>query len=202
MLRFDVLADDVIALLDRLHLRQAVAGGISMGAGVALNLALRYSTRVRGLILVRPAWLDRPSPANLEPMVMMGHLLQRYGASEGKQRMLASAFYLDLLAAAPSAAQSLLAQFDHPRAEETASKYLRFPADVPNRDRRQWAAVRTPTLVIGNQVDPIHPFAYAEVLAATIPGAELVEVTAKSVDKDRHTAEVRAQIDRFLARVG
>ncbi len=45
LLRFATFADDVVALLDHLGVAEFVAGGISMGAGVALNLALRYPAR-------------------------------------------------------------------------------------------------------------------------------------------------------------
>src|SRR2546425_1684556 len=53
-LSFDSFADDVVALLDRLGVRQAIVGGTSMGAGVALNCAIRYPQRVVGLVLLRP----------------------------------------------------------------------------------------------------------------------------------------------------
>src|SRR5262249_57034897 len=61
-LTFDVFADDLVALLDCLGIGQAIIGGISMGAGVALNIAVRYPERVAGLVLSRPAWLDGPMP--------------------------------------------------------------------------------------------------------------------------------------------
>jgi pimeloyl-ACP methyl ester carboxylesterase len=57
---FDTFADDVIALADQLELARFVVGGISLGAGTALNLAIRYPGRVIALALCRPAWLDRP----------------------------------------------------------------------------------------------------------------------------------------------
>ena len=49
-------------MLNHLGLTRAVVGGISMGAGMALNAATRYPERVAGLVLARPAWLDRPMP--------------------------------------------------------------------------------------------------------------------------------------------
>jgi pimeloyl-ACP methyl ester carboxylesterase len=57
---FDTFADDVIALADQLELARFIVGGISLGAGTALNLAIRYPDRVAALVLCRPAWLDRP----------------------------------------------------------------------------------------------------------------------------------------------
>jgi len=65
-LRFSVFADDLRAILDALGFDRIIVGGISMGAGVALNFAVRNPTRVTGLILSRPAWLDTAYPANLE----------------------------------------------------------------------------------------------------------------------------------------
>jgi len=57
---FEVFADDVIALADHLRLARFIIGGISLGAGTALNLSIRYPDRVTTLVLCRPAWLDRP----------------------------------------------------------------------------------------------------------------------------------------------
>ena len=60
---FVTLADDLAALLDHLEIKRAVIGGISMGAGVAANFAVRWPERMLGLILVRPAWLgSSPCP--------------------------------------------------------------------------------------------------------------------------------------------
>jgi pimeloyl-ACP methyl ester carboxylesterase len=49
-LRYELMADDVAALLDELDLEQADVFGYSTGAAVALQLALRHPGRVRRLI--------------------------------------------------------------------------------------------------------------------------------------------------------
>lgn len=49
-LGFASFADDLLAMIDMLHLQQIAVGGISMGAAVALNFALRYPQRVLGLV--------------------------------------------------------------------------------------------------------------------------------------------------------
>ncbi len=41
-LRFNSFSNDIINLLDHLNLPKVVMGGISMGAGIALNFAVRY----------------------------------------------------------------------------------------------------------------------------------------------------------------
>jgi pimeloyl-ACP methyl ester carboxylesterase len=48
------LADDCIALLDHLGIRQAVVGGVDLGGHCALRAALRFPERIKGLVLVGP----------------------------------------------------------------------------------------------------------------------------------------------------
>jgi pimeloyl-ACP methyl ester carboxylesterase len=198
LLRFDVFADDVVALLDHLGIAQFVAGGISMGAGVAVNLALRYAPRVAGLILVRPAWLAQPSPANLDCMVEVGQWIRDYGIVQGRQGFLDSPLYRRLAQEAPYTADSLLAQFDEPRAADAWPRLLRLPAGAPNCHPGEWRKIAAPTLVIANHADLTHPFEYAQTLAAAIPRAQLVEVPSKAVDQKAHVAAVRRHIDNFL----
>jgi pimeloyl-ACP methyl ester carboxylesterase len=49
-LRYEFLADDIAALLDHLGLAQADLLGYSLGAGVALQVAIRHPGRVRRLV--------------------------------------------------------------------------------------------------------------------------------------------------------
>jgi len=48
----DDYAGDVIDLLDSLHLKQVVVGGLSMGGYVAFEFIRRWRSRVRGLVLM------------------------------------------------------------------------------------------------------------------------------------------------------
>ena len=64
-LSFDSFGDDLIGLLNHLGIARAVVGGISMGAGIALNAATRYPERIAGLVLARPAWLALPMPRRI-----------------------------------------------------------------------------------------------------------------------------------------
>ena len=52
-LDFNTMADDVIQVLHHLQIQQAIFGGISMGAAIAMNIAIRYPKYVNKLILVR-----------------------------------------------------------------------------------------------------------------------------------------------------
>ena len=61
----DVMADDVISLLDALQVEQAVVAGLSMGGYVALNIMRRHRRRVRALVLADTrAAADTPEGAH------------------------------------------------------------------------------------------------------------------------------------------
>jgi pimeloyl-ACP methyl ester carboxylesterase len=193
-------ADDLLAWLDHLHIDRAVVGGISMGAAVALNFALRYPARLLGLVLSRPAWLHRPRPENVRLFGHVARLIREHGPAKGRELFQQSEDYRELSHDSPDNAAGLLAQFDHPRAAETVVKLERIPNDTPNRDAAELRSIAAPTLVLANRQDVIHPFAYGEALAQDIPGAEFHELTPKSVSKERHGEDVQRFVGDFLVR--
>jgi pimeloyl-ACP methyl ester carboxylesterase len=191
-------ADDLLALMDSRGIGQAVLGGSSMGAAVALNLALRFPHRVCGLILARPCWIDRPLPPNARVFVSIARFLHQYGAIEGRERFGQSEEYRELSRQWPYVSRSLLDLFNDPRAEETAVKFERIANDAPCHDLSELAAIRVPTLVLANRDDPVHPFEYGELLANAIPHAQVCELTPKSESEERHAADMRRSIAEFL----
>ena len=193
-------ADDLVALLDHLGIDRAVVGGISMGAAVAVGTALRHKARVLGTVLSRPAWIDRPLPENARVFPHVAQFLLKFGAVEGLKRYRATPEYQTLLVDAPDAARSLEQQFTQPRAEECVVRLERIPHDSPCHDRAELRGIRVPTLVLGNRVDPVHPWAFAVETARLIAGSEVVELTPKSVDPARHVEQVQRAIDDFLTR--
>jgi pimeloyl-ACP methyl ester carboxylesterase len=202
-LSFDSFGDDLVALLDELALQQAIVGGISMGAGVALNVAMRYPGRVAGLVLSRPAWLDGPMPqANVTIYAQIAHLLQQYGASDGLKRFKESEVYRSIACSSPDAARSLLRQFENERALDGVERLIRLPSDRPIPRLGAAASITVPTLVLATRQDPMHPYEYGTILASSIPGATLKELTPKSIcSKEQHAAEVQNALEEFLAQV-
>jgi pimeloyl-ACP methyl ester carboxylesterase len=176
-----------------------VIGGISLGAAVAVNVALRYPDRVLGLVLVRPAWIDRPLPDNVSRYATIGGLIRSLGPRDGLARFRSSPEFLIMERESPDCARSLGAQFEHPRAVECVARLERLAADSPCSDVSAYGRLEMPTLILGNRQDPIHPWPLAGKLAEIIPGALLREVTAKSVSIDRHAADVTRSINVFLA---
>jgi pimeloyl-ACP methyl ester carboxylesterase len=192
------LADDLIFLLDRLDAKMGIVGGISLGAAVALNVALRYPERVLGLILVRPAWIDHPLPENVRRYGTIARLIREFGLKDGLARFRAMPEFQDTERESPDCAKSLVGQFEHPRAFECVARLERLAADAPCRNRALYRNICVPTLVVGNRQDPIHPWPLAEELSGLIVGATLREVTPKSVSLDRHAADVQSAIDGFI----
>lgn len=198
---FQSFGEDLLALMDHLSLERAIVGGISMGAALALHFTARWPERVEGLVLSRPAWLEAPCPWNVRMFGLVSGLLRKHGPGQGLAEFQRTREYLETRAQWPDVANSLSLQFQNPRAEESALKLERIIRDSPHPDRRAWAAVRVPALVLGNRLDPIHPFEYAEELARIIPGAELREITSKSVSLAQHNADVQRWLGEFLGRL-
>ena len=208
-LSFGVFGDDVVAWLDHLGVARAIIGGISMGAGVALNVAVRYPERVAGLVLSRPAWLDGPMPPeNVARYAAIARLLRAVGAARDRGRAIrwalaefeAQGDYQELLANSPDTAQSLRSQLTNERAVDAVARLERLPPDRPLADLRAAEAVRVPALVLAHRQDPIHRFTFGARLVAAIPGARLVALTPKSIDRERHAAEVQRCLEAFLRR--
>ncbi len=198
LLCFDRFADDVLAWLDWLGLEQVALGGISMGAGIALNFALRYPPRCRALVLVRPAWLDQPLPENVQVYPRIAALLRQHGPARGRELFQQTQEYQALLRSCPATAASQARQFDRPYAEESAAVLERIPADAPNYDARQWTSIAVPTLILASDLDPVHPYAYGETLAQAIPGAILKRITSKEIDARRHSQDIQRAVEGFL----
>jgi pimeloyl-ACP methyl ester carboxylesterase len=191
-------AEDVHFLADRLGLRRVVVGGISMGAAIALRLALQRPGLVGGLILARPAWLFDAAPENMLPYARVGELLAAHDPQAGRVIFESSPMAARLREAAPDNLASLLGLFDTPDPKVLAALLQKIAADGPGVTEAQARAITVPTLVIGHGEDLAHPLGYAERLAAIIPGAKLARITSKVVDRSRYVAEFRAAIDDFL----
>ena len=197
---FDGLADDVVALLDRLGVSGPVlVAGVSMGAGVGLNLAVRYPDRVRALVLVRPAWLDQPGGPHLAAFPLIADLLRTYGTSAGLARFERSGPHETVRAVTESGAASLRGQFTAPYAVERAVRLDRMPASAPVPDADALQLVRCPALVVGAPRDPVHPVALAEATAAALPQASLRVVMARDDDPPRQLAQIAAATADFVA---
>lgn len=195
---FDMFADDVLAAADRVGLERFVAGGISMGAAIAMRLACRRPDRVTGLVLIRPAWTFQRAPANMLPIAEVASLILNHGPESAKAIFAKSQTAARFKREAPDNLASLLGYFDRPDAAQFAEILANIAADGPGVSANNAAALTVPALIIGNALDAVHPLSAARTLAAAIPGAVFAEVSPKSLDSNRHFAELHTQITTFL----
>jgi pimeloyl-ACP methyl ester carboxylesterase len=206
-LSFDRFGDDLIGLLNHLGIARAVVGGISMGAAVALNAVTRYPERVAGLVLARPAWLARPMPRRIIALFDLGASALReldFSIDEGldwSSKLEANPAFSAIARCYPDTAWSLRNQFTAERAVDGVARLERLPRDRPCTDLGQLEALDVPTLVLAHRQDPTHPFAYGRRLADAIRGARLVEVTARSVNRRQHAAEMHHNLAIFLRQI-
>jgi pimeloyl-ACP methyl ester carboxylesterase len=194
-------ADDLVALIEAEELGPLPLAGISMGAAISLRIAAARPDLVSALILARPAWLDQRRPANMEPNRVVGQLLRDHSPDEARGRFDASPLASTLAAEAPDNLASLRGFFDRRPADGTAELLCRISEDGPGVDRTQIAAIRVPTLVIGNSRDAVHPLRLAQDTAAAIPGARFMEIASKSNDRERYRSDFRAAVAAFLGEI-
>jgi pimeloyl-ACP methyl ester carboxylesterase len=167
--RPDVLAADMLALLDRLGWRRAWLGGGSMGAAVALAAAAMAPQRVEGLVLMAPAVGAQPNPA-LGVFAKLGAAFASGGDDAGARG------YAELCRRAGMGEDAIAAKIAPLRLQPAASwaAVLRaFAAWSLDGALRQASAVHAPVLVMAWPNDPVHPVAAAREYAAALRGAML-----------------------------
>jgi len=190
--------DDLAAFIAERCPGPVVLGGISMGAALSLRLAVTRPELVAALVLVRPAWISEPAPANLAPNREVGALLARYDALTARARFTAGPSFTELCRTSPDNLNSLLGFFARVPQAETAALLSAIAADGPGITRAQIAALALPTLVLGTAQDAIHPEPMARQLVALIPGARYGTLTPKAQDKPAYLSDLHTQLSAFL----
>lgn len=203
---FDSLADDVIAVLDHLGIKRAVIAGISMGAAVSLNLAVRYADYVQKLILIRNAWSFEAMPADRQKAFDdLGRCLERYHESiDGDWKSGLERFWCTEGGKIVEATGSAYTKnaFTRPFREDYNilwnKKYSLLPPQIPVNNREEIEGLMIPTLVIACKNDFCHPFEYGEKLYRTIPEARIIEIPSKDEDEKRHQEMINSSIRQFI----
>jgi pimeloyl-ACP methyl ester carboxylesterase len=188
-----LFAEQVVALLDELGLERAVVGGTSLGANVALELAVRRPERVQGLFVEMPV-LDNAlaAVAAIFSPVLLGLRVGR-PAIELSSRLARlvprTNFMLDIgldwLRRRPGPSIAVL-------------EGLLLGETAPPREQRR--QIEQPALVVGHPRDPLHPFSDSGMLTEELRAARLVE--ANSILEWRTRPErLNEELARFLDEV-
>lgn len=166
-------ADDLAELLDELDLDGVRVVGASLGGRVALELATRHPDRIDELVLLDPAYRGVPPDAELDAL------------DEQEEQLLAAG---DLDGAVALTVRTWLGPAADDRARELVAVMQRRAYDLqleaerhdppPDRERIEVdpSAIAVPTTVVVGAHDLSLFRAVARMLAAEIPGADLVEL--------------------------
>jgi 3-oxoadipate enol-lactonase len=166
----DDLADDVVALLDRLGVGTANVAGLSIGGMTALRLAVREPHRVATMAVLcssaytgnEQSWRDRAHTARTE------------GTGALADAVVGRWFTPGYAAAHPD----LVARMRATIAGTSDEGYASCCAAIAGMDQRgDLPAITAPTLVVSGADDPALPPEHQQLIADRIPGAQLLTVS-------------------------
>jgi pimeloyl-ACP methyl ester carboxylesterase/DNA-binding CsgD family transcriptional regulator len=177
---FDDWVADLEAVVDRLELQSFPLFGMSQGAAVAAEYAIRHPERVSHLTLYAPlvtGWRGRTSPGAQQWQLME----QLVGSGWGEENMAFPSMFAHLfLPQSPPEARQSYAELQRKTAsKEVASRFMSVLAGM-NMFRRL-KEVRAPTLVIQIARDQIVDPGSAPGIASEIRGSQFV-----SIDSNNH----------------
>jgi pimeloyl-ACP methyl ester carboxylesterase len=188
-----LFARQVAALLDHLEQPAAVVGGTSLGANVALELAVRDPERVRGLFIEMPV-LDNalPAVAGAFTPVLLGlrlgrpvfELASRLTSAIPRTNYLVD-IGLDWVRQRPGPSGAVL-------------EGLLLGETAPHRAER--IGIEQPALIVGHTRDPVHPFSDSGMLAEELPNARLV-VAGSILEWRLKPKRLNAELSAFLVEV-
>ena len=192
---FDHLADDVCDLMDRLEIKKAYFAGISMGAAVCLNLAVRYPQKVEKFLLIRNAWTDHPMSDKVQKAYYdLGACLQeggieRFYTTEGWQIVKEPSAYT---------CNAFTSPFEDKACVKYWQKYQILPEKTPIPNVEVLKNIQVPVTILACRNDLCHPYEYGEYLAKHIPGTVLLEIPDKDKDGALHKQMINEAIREML----
>lgn len=192
---FNYYGDQIMLLMEHLKVKKAILGGISMGAGIALNIALRAPEMVKALILIRPAWLDQEKPKNLEILLKAAKYIGQIGGAEIFSR---SREVRQLRSVLPVAAQSVMGVFDKTQSPKLPVVLENMVLDKPFDKVSALAKIKVPSLLIGNENDPLHPLNLTQVIHDHIPKNQMFVVPSRYLNNTEHQKSVTQHISKFI----
>jgi pimeloyl-ACP methyl ester carboxylesterase len=175
------LCADALAILDALGSPAAHVSGISMGAGIAQQLAVQHPERLASLTLMSSSPAG-PGPDNGLPAMAPRLLKALAGASEpdwSDPAAVVDHMVADMRLYAGSAGFDedgcrRVAAAVVERSSDPAAASNHFMVGGGDDPRPRLGEIAVPTLVIHGTDDPLFPLGHGEALAREIPGAALL----------------------------
>ena len=168
-------ADDLVAVLDALGVRQAVVCGLSMGGYILFELLRRHATRVRAAVLcgTRPQADSEEARRSRDELAALA--IERGTEAVGER-------LLPRLVAPRTAGEQPEVVTQYRQMVRRLSPLGMAGALRAMRERPDstplLSALRVPTLVVVGKEDAVSPPDVAEAMAASIPGARVAVIPA------------------------
>ncbi|MEO0425380.1 MAG: alpha/beta fold hydrolase [Pseudomonadota bacterium] len=200
---FDAFVTDLETVVDALEIERFALLGISQGASVSIEYAVRHPERVSHLILFgayAAGWrVDADEATVREREAVMTLTASGWGQDLPTYRQIFSSTFM------PSATPDELAWFNEFQRQtaspENAVRFLSAFGDIDVRHRLR--EVRTPTLVLHSRGDQRIPVETGRDIAARIPGAQFVSLESDShllLGREPASARFLDEVNDFLER--
>lgn len=194
---WDVLVEDLRGLMRHLEVKRATIWGSSVGAGVALVLALHHPEMVERLILQPPPPLGQQASApSAQLFGGLSLLIEGLGLEKAVDIALSLRPWNALKDAAPEIygwIRSLLLSQN----EEAIVPAIRGIVLGPELPHHRFHEIKAPTLILAHPGDDLHPLASSERLHEAIEGSKLV-VAPSMIHYRQHPEELEAVVQGFL----
>lgn len=187
----DLLAQDVIDLLDALHIQQASFCGLSMGGMIGMRLGQKFPERFQKLVLCNTS----PKIGTLESWNARIETVNKCGMAAVVDGVLERWFTPGFRAKGGvqvNATRQMLL-------ESPAEGYVACCAAVRDMDQRDaLSQIHVPTLVVAGASDPVTPPADGRFVAEQIPNAKYVEVPAAHLSSVEAAQSFNEAVEQFL----
>jgi len=185
----EVLAQDLLALLDGLGISRVVVAAYDIGATVAQTLALRRPERIRALALFNPAY-PGIGERRFDPSVQREFWYQHFHALDWSDRLVANdretvRLYLEYFydhwcgkkeAIREREFEAIVDAYARPGAVKASIAYYRARAAAKQAqaaDAPSESQILQPTVIAWGKLDPVILAAWADRLQETFPNHEL-----------------------------
>ncbi len=204
-LSFNAFVEDLEVVADKLALERFPLLGISQGAAVSIEYAVRHPERVSGLILIgsyAAGWCHLASPEERARREAVRTLTELgWGTDNPAYRHIFSQTFM------PDAAAEELAWFDEfqrlTTSPRNAARFQDAFGDIDVRD--ELGQVRAPTIVLHSKHDQRIPLEQGRAVASGIPNAHFVPLESRNhvlVDYEPAWRTCMDAVASFLAEYG